>query len=507
MLRHLAISILLAAAAMAADSFEDMQKATDMTNADSVFALAKWCADNRMPTKATQLYRQVLKIDKDHFGANTALGMVLVGDRWVNKAFAPKAPAGGKEAGKDAAGGPKPGAAGPGPAAKDVAWDLSVAADPGPADNPFIDRYVEQMRKAGNDSDPMGAAVATLLRADNWPSSLPRLAKAMLTPGYGDVYGACDMIIELRKQDRMAEARKLFAIAMRASETVSDPEDLEHLAMVAISMRERKAVPRLIELLAGGPKSVQGTVREALAAITRLPEKDLTAEKAKAWWNANWALSEDRILAEQLRSSDPLEAAEAAAGLCEMRNKDIFPVLFKLLRSDDSLVVNKSVRVLQRATTLDWGISPGMPADQRAKRVDALEKWWKDEHARFAWPGLPAEDGGTAAAGASAPDPDRESVEHLASTTGAEAQEAESRLRGRGRQAVPALLRGLESANPLIRRRAHDILLDATKQDFAFDPRDDDAKRAKAVADWRAWAVAEKIIPAPVAEDAPAGKP
>jgi hypothetical protein len=500
MIRHLVLSLMLAASAYAAESFEDMQRSTDMTSADSVFALANWCAENRMPTKAQQLYRQVLKIDKDHFGANNAMGMVLVGDRWVNKAFLPKAQDAGKEG---AEGGPLAARANsaPGPATKDVAWDLTIVPDAGPADNPFLDRYIEQMRTAGNDSDQMGAAVATLLREDNWPSAYPRLCKALLTPGYGDVYGACEMILLMRRQDRLAEIRRFFPFVVKASESVTNPEDLEHFAMIAISVRDRRSVPRLTELLAHPAKNVQDTAREALAVITRLPERELTTDKVKAWWNANWSLSEDRILAEQLRSSDPLMAAEAAAGLCEMRNKDIFPVLFKLLRSEDSLVVKKAVSTLQRATSLDWGISPGMPIDQRAKRVDALEKWWKDEHIKFAWPGLPAEDGGHAPAGASAPDPDRDSVGLLASTTGSEAQESESRLRSRGRDAVPALLKGLESANPLIRRRAHDILRETSKKDFGFDPREDDTKRAAAIEAWRAWAVSEKLVVDPTGQE------
>lgn len=495
MLRHIVFSLLLAVAAYA-ETFEDMQRATDMSNADAVYALAKWCADNRMPTKAQQLYRQVVKIDKDHFGANTALGLVLVGDRWVAKAFAPKSPAPAKDGGAPSGAPERKSVSGPGPAAKDVVWDLGIASDPGPADNPFLDRYIQQMRTAGNDSDPMGAAVATLMREDNWPSSFPRLCKALLTPGYGDIYGACDMVIELRKLGRNREVRRLYPFIVRASESVSDPEDLEHFAMISISVRERRAVPRLGELLAHPAKNVQDSAREALAAITRLPERDLTAEKVKSWWDVNWSLSEAQVLGEQLRKGDPLQAVEAAAGLCEMRDKDIFPVLFKLLRNEDPVVVKRAITVLQRATTLDWGISVGMPADQRGKRVDTLEKWWKDEHGRFNWPGLPAEEGG-AAAGASAPDPDRDAVERLSSTTGAESQEAELRLRGRGREAVGALITGLGSANPIIRRRAHDILREVSKQDFAYDPRADDAKRQAAIEAWRAWAVREKLVAAP----------
>ena len=52
MIRTLLLAILLTASAWA-ETYEEMEKATDMTNAEAVFGLAKWCAENRMPSKAT----------------------------------------------------------------------------------------------------------------------------------------------------------------------------------------------------------------------------------------------------------------------------------------------------------------------------------------------------------------------------------------------------------------------------------------------------------------------
>ncbi len=503
MIRHIALALALAAA-LCAETFEDRQKATDMSDAEQVYALAQWCAENRLPSRAQQLYRQVLKIDRNHYGANTALGNVLVGDRWVNRQFAPKggaAPAPAAGAG-DA---PRPSVAGPGPAAKDVAWDLTVPADPGPEQNDFLDGFIRTMRSARNDSDAMGSAVATLIREDNWPSAMPRLCKAMAAGGYGDVYGASEIVIELHRQGRHREIRRLFPFIVKASEGVTDAEDLEHFAMVATMVRDRKVVPRLIELLDHPAKQVQDATKDSLSAITRLPVKDITPERTKQWWDANWSLSEDQVMLEQLRSSDQLTAVEAAMALCDMRNKEIFPVLFKLLRSDDPAVVRRAVEVLRRATTQDWQISVSLSPEDRAKRVALVEKWWKEESIRFNWPGLPSESTGSAAAALPKADPDRQAVDQLASTTGNEAQEAERRLRSRAEKAVPALLVGLEHGSPLVRRRAHDILREVSKQDFGYDPRGDEAKRATAVQEWRKWAVTQKLVEAPGAdEEAPA---
>lgn len=497
---------LLSASAWA-ETYEEMEQQTDMTNAESVFTLAKWCTDNAKPSKAAQLYAKVIKLDPNHYGARTARGEVLVGDRWVNKTFAPKS--GGVASGTgEQTPGTKRSSGGSGPVAKDVAWELSLPKDPTPGQNDFIDGLIERMRTAANESDPMDRAIATLVRDDNWPTAFPRLCAALAKPGYGDVYGPCGILLELAKGKRTREMKRLYPFIMKASEGVNDAEDLATLAMVSVQMRDRKAVPRLTEMLSHANKDVQEYTREALSAITRLPTKDITPEKAKAWWDANWSASEDAVLLEQLRSSDLATAVEAAGGLAEMRNPDIFPVLFKCMRSDDPTVVKRAIDVLRRATTLDWGISVSLPPDQRVKRIELAEKWWKEEKNRFRWPGIPDTEDGTVAA-AAAVDPDREAVNRLASTNGSESQEAEAKLRSRGRSAVAALIDGLASPNPLIRRRAHDILLETSKQNFKFDPRGDDAKRSEAIDAWHAWAVKEKLIAADgeaIEQDEPAPK-
>lgn len=478
-----------------AESFEEVQAKTDMSNADAVFQLAQWCMENKQPSKGRQLYAQVLKIDKDHEGARNALGQVRVGDRWVARNLAPAAATAPPEGSAAAGTAPRP-ASGPGPAAKDVPWDLTIPKDPAAGiENTFLDGYVAQMKTSRNDSDAMGNAVATLMMKENWPSALPRICQALLAPDFDDVYGAAEICLQLRREKRFAEAQRLLGFLVRGSEKATDPEDLSYMCLALVGSRERKAVPRLVELLANPSKDVVDAAKEALASITNVPVKSIEAGRMKSWWDANWSVSEEQILAEQLNGSDLAVAVEAAAALCERRDKAIFPVLIRLLRSGDKGVVRRAIQVVKRATGLDWSMDITLPPEEMAKRVERLEKWWKEEQLRFAWPGLPAE--GTTAASAPAPerDPDAEQVEQLASTAGTSAQAAEAQLLSRGTAAVRALIGGLSHASPIARRRAHDILRQITKQDIPYDPRAEEPQRTAAIDAWKAWAVQQKLMP------------
>lgn len=494
------LSALVLATTMFAASFEEMQAKTDMTSADAVYRLGVWCSENNQPSKARKFYGQAIKIDRDHEGARTALGMIRVGDRWINKGDenptgkVPGRPAeGGSEAAIPAA---KP-LGGPGPSVKDVAWDLTIPADPGNGDNPFIDGYLARMSKAGNDSDDMGRCVATLLMPDHWPAAKPRLCRILLTPGFTDLYGTVEIAMELRKQGRTSESNQLLPFVAKASERVTDPEDLAHFTLLAFAVRDRRSVPRLAELLAHPEASVKESAAEALIAITHVPARSLTPESAKSWWDNNWSKSEERILAEQLRSSDPMTQVCAAAELCERRDLAIFPVLFRLLRLEDPVINRRAIAVFIRATGLEFGYVFELPPVERYKRVDVIEKWWKQEKANFNWSGLPREEVVNLASGKPTPaanDPDRLMVKQLASTTGTEAQTAELQLRSRETKAVPALIEGLGDQSTLIRLRAYGILCEITRQNLPFDPSGEEVDRAKKIDAWRNWAVKAKLL-------------
>lgn len=81
-------------------------------------------------------------------------------------------------------------------------------------------------------------------------------------------------------------------------------------------------------------------------------------------------------------------------------------------------------------------------------------------------------------------------------------QQADAALRRRGREAVPALIAGLEAGSLMVRRRSYEILREVAKHNLPFDPRSEGAARAEAVSAWRTWAVAQKLLPG----EAPAAK-
>lgn len=485
-------------------SYEEMERQTDMNDPEAVFRLAQWCAENRMPSRANQLYARVIKLDPNHVGARTARGEVLVGNRWVSKSVAEKmgqqssqtnastGAAAGGNAGRATSGQP-------GPSAREVGWDLRIPDDPSPGENDVLDHVIASLPKLSNDSQQMSNAVATLLLPENWPSAFARLCAALQRDDFLDIYAATEIIIVLQRERRFREAKVLLGFAARASERINDAEDLAHFAMAAAAVRERRAVPRLIELLGHAKPEVREEAKTALAVITRLPPSDLTPQRAQQWWNANWSRSEEAVLAEQLKSQDPAVAIAAAEILVEARNPDIFPVIFKALRGNDAVIGRRALDVLRRATGMDWGIDPAAPLDQRIKRIEHAEKWWQENRQRFTWPGLAsttssAVSESTAKTPSAPPDPDLEAVNKLGSTMGSEAVQAETRLRGRGRAAVAALLKGLDHENPLVRRRAYDILREVSKRDFPFDPRANEQARAASVSAWRDWARQEGLL-------------
>jgi hypothetical protein len=194
------------------------------------------------------------------------------------------------------------------------------------------------MPKVGNDSDAMSVAVRTLIREDVWPDAFPRLVRRLLDPAYGDLYGPSEMVIELWRSERKDDARRLLPFVAKASATATQAEDLAWFCSACAELRDRRAVPRLIELLASQDEAVRGAAQDAMSAISLLPADGITAESAKSWWNRYHNVPEDRIWREQLRNADPLVAVEAAAGLCERRDPEIFPALIKLLRSDQRRV-------------------------------------------------------------------------------------------------------------------------------------------------------------------------
>lgn len=469
----------------AEDELEAKIKKTDMNSADAVYELGVWCEQNNKPTAARKYFNKAIQLDKNHEAARTKLGMVLVGDRWVP---ANLAPAGSKQQAGDKK--DEPGShrrsSGPGPTAKDVKWDLTIEEPT--RDNQFIESQIKRMNDNKNDSDAMDSAVLTLYREDCRKEMVPRLCAALMRDSFTDLYGASMLVLQFAKDGDLLTVKRLIGFIAKASERITDKDDLETFAYVCPLARERRVIPRLIELMDHPEQRVQDAAKKAFAQVSLQTTEGLTSSKAKAWWDLNHDVSERVFLNEQLQSSDPLVAMTAARGLYDLREKAIVPVVIKTLKGENRKANEMAVDLIRRITGNDWGYDVMAAPDARGKIVTQLEKWWKENGTRFEWiedrNAKPAD----AAAVAKANDPLVQWVKQLASTTGNEAQLAEQNLIGKGNEAVPALITGLKDPGVIVRRKCNDLLKSLSKTDVGFDPRGEEDQRLKGIAAWTAWA-------------------
>lgn len=476
--------------AFAEDSMEEMVKKTDLNSADSVYELGLWCEQNNKPTAARKWFGKAIQLDKNHEPARTKMGMVLVGDRWVPANLVPGGAKKPDAKGGDA--GPRRRSSGPGPTAKDVKWDLVI--EEFGRDNQFIEQQIKRMNDNKNDSDNMDSATLTLYREDSRTEMIPRLCAALLRENFNDLYGTSALIMMFAKDGDFTTVRRLTGFLAKASERCTDNEDLEMFAYVSPLARDRRVIPRLIELMDSADDSVKFAATKAFAQVALQSGEGMTAAKAKAWWDLNHDVSERVFLNEQLQSDDPLVAVEAAKGLYELREKAIMPALFKILKGDDRRANEKAISLISRVTGNDWGYDIAAPPEERAKIVTQLEKWWKDNSARFEWiedrNAKPA-DGAVAA---KPQDPLMQWVKQLASTTDNDAQLAEQNLLGKGNEAVSTLIKGLKDPGVIVRRKCNDILKSLSKKDVGYDPRGEDDQRQKGINAWIAWAKEKGLI-------------
>jgi hypothetical protein len=485
----LLLALAIGPLAFAEDELEAKVKKTDMNSADAVFELGVWCEQNNKPTAARKYFNKVIQLDKNHEPARTKLGMVLVGDRWVPANLAPAGAKPGSDKKDDT--GNRRRSSGPGPAAKDVKWDLAIEETE--RENQFIQTQIKRMNDNKNDSDAMDSATLTLYRQDSRTEMIPHLCAALLREDFRDLYGTAALIMMFAKDNDLSTVKRLTAFLTKASERSTEKEDLEMYAYVAPLARERRVIPRLIELMESPDDAVKFAATKAFAQVALQSPEGLTAAKAKSWWDLNHDVSERVFLNEQLQSDDPLVAVEAAKGLYDLREKAIVPVLIKTLKGDNRKANEKAIGLISRITGNDWGYDVAAAPEARAKVATQLEKWWKDNGTRFEWiedrNAKPAD-----GAVAKAHDPLVQWVKQLASTTGNEAQMAEQNLLGKGDEAVPTLINGLKDPGVIVRRKCNDILKTLSKKDVGYDPRGEDDQRQKGIAAWTAWAKEKGLI-------------
>ncbi len=480
-------------AGLAAESVEDRIKATNMQDPEAVFALAQWCGENAQPTRARRYYNAVIKLEPDHYGARDALGQVKVNERWVSARMVE----GGGESEEPGKSGSTRKASGPGPTAADIHWDLTPPRDPKP-DSLWINTYVDRMNTVSNDSREMDISIATMMAPEHFPLAIPRLCQAMLRPDWQDVYGGSMLIMEIMRKGDLKTAKSMLPFLVQASTRTKNAEDLYTFGYVVGMLRDKRVVPRLLELLKDPSPKIQGGAREGLAQITLLPTDQITVESATHWWDLNHALSDQDIFKVQLRDKDDMIALGAAKALYEFRDHDIVPVLARLLLSPDRRVRSESIDLIKRISGSDWSYLVEGDAENWKKRSGEFLTWWKENEFRHTW--IEDQNKGTDEA-AQAQDPAVELVRKLASPTGNEAAAAEAALIAAGDSALPAVLEGLSSGNRIQRRRAYAALTGITRHNLPYDPSADDATVAAQIEAWQQWLIEQGRLIDPQAEE------
>jgi hypothetical protein len=512
------LRVLLLAGALAVlpaedDDLDSMVKKTDMANPDAICDLAQWCGDHNLPTKAHQYYLQAIHLDPNNERGRAGLGQVRMGEHWVSAAQARQA--GAPAAATSAAGAPAA-PAGKGPSASEVDWGGAVVPkDPAPA-NPFVTAYIEKLPKIKNDSSEMDSAIATIISDGpdgNRKSGIPRLCAALDRADFDDLYGASEIVMQLAKEGDRKDLRAVIAHLGPASARATDPDDLAAFANAMGIVHERRAIPRLIELLDSKDENLRSNADAALSAIIHLP-LPVGKAKAQAWWDANHGVDDRTVLLGQLKSNDPYQQLDAAAGLYDLHEPAFIPPILKLLHSDDPGIRLKAVALIQKVTGRDYGMGGEVPKEAREAKAAMVEKEYKADPQHF-WVESVA-DKQAAADAASAPiaevDPCEAWVRQLGSMTGSDAEKAESGLLAKGPAAAPALIAGLDDQAVIIRRKCNDLLVQITKHDVGYDPHGELAARATAVTAWRAWCQGKGMLPAdnadagdgPATGDAPA---
>ena len=384
------------------------------------------------------------------------------------------------------------------------AWDLS--APPG-ADqtNAFMVGLITTINTQPFDSQKLDNAVVSIILPDNRKVGVATLCEAMTKPDFKGLFGASSVAFQLFKQKQRILARRMLPFLVATSERTQDAEGQASFAFVCPWFRDIRVVPRLTQLLEHPGPEVKHAATKALSQITLVPVARVTPAEMKSWWASNQAKSSQKIWQDALNSKDPQMAMAAVHMLFDTRDQAIVPALCRVLKGDHPKAIAEARETLERISGNDWSYDPALSVAGRIKLVAKIEKWWEDEKGRFQWVvdrNAANEDGFTQDdAEAVRADPRNPMVAQLGSIDGVKSEQAETQLRKDGHEAVPALIAGLSHENLLVRRKCNKVLEAISKQDVGYDPRADAATLTAAIAKWKAWAIAQKILLEPASAE------
>lgn len=500
MLIRLALAALLAVpcvlnAAATKEEYEAKLEATDLSNPDQLFILGQWCKDNGYNFKASRHFKAALKLDPDHQATRDALGFVWYDKKWTHKSrvpggLSPEEQEETKQATRRGAGTGRPG-----PSAADVDWDLTIPAFAKDGHAKWLAQFTDKMNRTDNYSNEMDSSWRTLLLPEYIDSAVAAMATALMDPGFKDLYGPVMLSQELMKTNEgvnISRARRLLPFMVKASERVKDPEELYYFAMFAGAIGDKRATPRLIQLLSAGGEAAEGA-KAGLSMITLIPEDEVNQDNAQAWWNRWHSSSDGEIFGAQLESDDPMARIAACRRLYPEQDRRIVPTLIDILeKHHEGAAKHGAVDMLKEITGNDWDLSGDLDPKAHKERVERLEDWWDEEGNTFVF----LEFRGQMTTGGGGPvkrDKREIWIGQLSSLDPDEARAAFDGLLGEGDNAVPMLIKALEASDGIRAGKARDLLRQITRQNFGFEPvRGSNEERKAALQKWQAWAAEQQ---------------
>ncbi len=493
--------------AMGVESLNQRLAMTDMTDAESVWELALWCEEQRKAYMYRKYLQKVIDINPDHEPARLALGYIWYKDEWTHKSRVPRHVLAAQEkAEQEAEARRNPGpdetrrATGPAPTVDQIEWDLSIPPDPNPGDAPWVNEQINAMNRSGNYSDAMEQAYRTLLMDRYFPVAMHHLAKALLRDDFRDLYGVSMMISELqraRDQARLEQMKKLIPHMVKASSRVTDGEDLWAFASVVAISGERKAVPRLIEILETGGEDAREGAQAALSNITLMAEDSITPAAARDWWKKYHNASDSVVYGDAVRSNDLNKVLTACEKLVPHGWKLAIPNLIRVIEEGNTRHLLMADALLEQLTDSSW-VEMDMSDAVREKKIEHLKNWWKDNKDSFVPPVIVKMRNAAIASSGGQSGPSKqqlvvERINKLASIEKLEVSSAANYIIKQDTDAIaPLITNGLNHSSGIVREESVKLLRQITGQHFAFSgltgsEADRDAARNK----WVEWATAE----------------
>jgi len=324
------------------ESYEDRLAQTDIDDPDQRYELAMWCKQRKMHRTAHKHFKAVLDTNPDHVPTRREMGYIRIEDEWVHLSRVPAnmRPGNRAEDGTDAesgdGGGEIPLSTGPGPKASDIEWDLTLPREPEGLQRyaTHVDRYISKLEREST----MWDAIATLMLPEHREVAAYRLAHRTREGSSGLTYGIAMFMIELRRKGgprgvQMAEDLVPFLVASARNE--SNPDALYAFCTTVGQYGEKKAVPRLIQLLDHPNEDVVDGARTAIQAITFLAYDEIDADSAQAWWDRYHAASDALIYGQALEDDNPEARLNACKRLYQSQDKRIVPVLADLVADEN----------------------------------------------------------------------------------------------------------------------------------------------------------------------------